>query len=194
MGHSTHLVTDDPINAFVLQEFRLRDADAAGEVARIVAAFPGGIEPAVPLLQSIDDERNVATVRALHIGETAEGDPRRRAALDPLVASWQPLKKYGPRITERSERSPSHYRLAVTESGINNVAADRFEAIPRGLADVGTSTRLDLLWTGVPVGMYAGMLILLGDDDDRHTVRPDPHDWPLPLSSDLGVRIYESRV
>jgi hypothetical protein len=38
------------------------------------------------------------------------------------------------------------------------------------------------------------MLILLCNDDDRHTIRPDPRDWPLPLSSDLGVRIYESRV
>jgi hypothetical protein len=47
---------------------------------------------------------------------------------------------------------------------------------------------------GSPLGPSAGLLILLGNDDDRHTIRPDPRDWPLPLSSDLGVRIYESRV
>ena len=186
------MATDDRINGFVLQEFRLRDADSTGEAASIVAAFPGAIGPAVPLLTSIDDERDVATVRALRRGETAAGHPAQRAALDPLVASWQPLKEYGPRITEHSERPPAHYRLAVTESGINNVAADA--AVPRGLPDVGTSTRLDLLWTGVPLGTYGGMLILLGDDEDLRTIRPDPQDWPLPLSSDLGVRIYESRV
>ncbi len=187
--------TDDRINALVLQEFRLKAADAAGEAARIVADFSGGIEPAVPLLTSIDDQRDVATVRALHPGETTEGDPGQRAALDPLVASWRPLKQYAARITERSETPPSYYRLAVTESGINNVESDPLAAIPPGLAEDGASTPLPLglLWTGVPHGTYAGLLILLGSDRDRHPIRPDPPDWPLPLSRDLGVRIYESR-
>jgi hypothetical protein len=87
-------------------------------VARIVARFPGGIEPPVPLLTSIDEHRDVALVRALHAGEKLETDPAHRAALDHLVASWQPVKHYGPRIAERSKTPPSHYRLAVTESGI----------------------------------------------------------------------------
>jgi hypothetical protein len=184
---------NDGINTLVLQEFRLHAVDTAGEAARIVAGFPGGVEPAVPLLTSIDDHRDVATVRALHVGETAEADPAHRAALDPLVASWQPLKQYGPRITERSESPPSYYRLAVTESGINNAEPHPVAAVTGGAAATGTATRLGLLWIGSPLGSFAGLLTLLGSDDAGDTARPDPASWPLPLSRPLGVRIYESR-
>jgi hypothetical protein len=185
--------TDDPINAVVLQEFRLHAPDTGGEAARIVAAFSEGIEPAVPLLTSIDDPRDVATVRALHAGETADGAPGQRAALDPLVASWQPLKQYGPRIAERAERPPSYYRLAVTESGINNAEPEALLPITLGVPADGLSAPLGLMWIGAPLGTYAGLLILLGGDD-RDTVRSDPRRWPLPFSRALGVRIYDSRV
>lgn len=185
--------TDDPINSLVLQEFRLHDADTAGDAARIVAAFSDGIEPAVPLLTSIDDQRDVAIVRGLHAGERPEADPEERAALDPLVASWQPIKQYGPRITERSESPPTYYRLAVTESGINNVPSEPLPAVPPAVTRNGTETRLGLLWIGLPVGTYAGLLTLLGSDGDRDVARPEPRDWPLPLSRSLGVRIYESQ-
>lgn len=183
--------TDGRINALVLQEFRLRDPDTSGAAARIVAAFAGGIEPAVPLLTSIDDRHDVATVRALHEGEGTDADPGQRAALDPLVASWQPPKQYGPRITERSESPPSYYRLAVTESGINN-GKDPLPTPPQGSQEA-SSTRLGLLWIGRPLDTYAGLLTLVGSDGDRSTLRPDPGDWPLPMSRYLGVRIYESR-
>jgi hypothetical protein len=188
------MTTADGIDVLVLQEFRLRAPDTGGEAARLVAALPGGIEPGVPLLVSIDDERDVATVRAVHAGETTDAAPGLRAALDPLVASWQPPKEYGPRITERSDSPPSYYRLAVTESGINNADSDPPAAIPEGAPDDGTAAPLGLVWIGAPLGTYAGLMILLGSDDDRDAVRPDPREWPLPLSGDLGVRIYESRV
>lgn len=184
--------TDDRINALVLQEFRLHNADDAGDAAGIVAAFAGGIGSSVPLLTSIDDKRDVATVRALHAGDLPEGDPAQRAALERLVASWQPLKQYGPRITENSESPPSYYRLAVTESGINNVASDSLPVIPRGSAEAGAATSLSLLWVGAPLGTYAGLLILLGEHDERAGGRPDSREFPLPLSRPLGVRIYES--
>jgi hypothetical protein len=181
--------TDDPIDALVLQEFRLHAADSAGEAARIVASFPDGIEPAVPLLTSIDDDRDVAIVRGVHAGEQREGDPRQRAALDPLVASWQPVKHYGPRITKRSDTPPTHYRLAVTESGIRN-APEPPKPFRREVADGNTSKRVGLLWIGVPAGTYAGLLTVLGSDD---VVRSsEPRGW-LPLSRSLGVRIYESQ-
>ena len=188
-----HMETNDPITTLVLQEFRLHTADTTGEAARIVAAFSGGIEPAPPLLTSIDDQRDVATVRALHAGETTDGASGQRAALDPLVASWQPLKQYGPRITERTEGPSAHYRLAVTESGINNAAAEPPAAISPAVPEGGTSTPLSLLWIGAPLGTYAGLMILLGSEGDRDAVRRDPPEWPLPLSRDLGVRIYESQ-
>ena len=178
------------IETFALQEFRLRAVDSDGAAARIVAGFSNGIEPSVPLLTSIDDERDVATVRALHGGEATDGSGQ-RAALDPLVSSWQPLKRYGPRITERAASPPSHYRLAVTESGINDGDPGRAGILPTTLAHGGAPVPLGLLWIGVPVGTHAGLMILLGSFEDPHAARRAPDDWPLPMSGQLGVRIYE---
>src|SRR2546429_6061545 len=110
--------TVDPIQLLVLEEFRLHTADLDGAAARIVAATPPGIEPAIPLLTSIEDRRDVATLRALHTGEGTEADAVERAGLDHLVSSWAAPKHYGPRVTERSQSPPSSFRLAVTESGI----------------------------------------------------------------------------
>ena len=185
------MAINDGINALVLQEFRLHAADTADEAARIVASFSDGIEPPVPLLRSIDDERDVAIVRALHAGEIPD-DPLQRAALAPLVDTWQPVRQYGPRITERSESPSSSYRLAVTESGINN-AVDPLAALPDGLARDGTATPIGLMWVGAPVGTYGGLMVLLGSYEDANTGRPDPPEWPLPLSRYLRVRIYESQ-
>ena len=183
-------MTKSAINALVLEEFRLYSAASAGEAERIVAAFSDGIEPRVPLLTSIDDDRDVAIVRGLHAGEQPESDPRQRAALEPFVASWKPIRQYGPRITERSESPPTYYRLAVTESGINGQQLPG--PVPRGEADGRTSKRVDLLWVGSPVGTYAGLLTLLGTDDAAGR-RSEPRGW-LPLSRSLGVRIYESQA
>jgi hypothetical protein len=190
-------MTSTPLNALVLQEFRLHAADTAGDAARIVAAFPSGVEPAVPLLTSIDDDRDVAIVRGLHAGEQTEADPVQRAALDPYVATWQPERRYGPRIAERSETPSTYYRLAVTESGINNAPAARVpepalpDLIPGNVPQTSTSKRVGLLWIGQPVGSYAGLMTLLGSDDPEAR-RSEPRDW-LPLSRSMGVRIYESQ-
>ena len=187
------MTTADAIETIVLQEFRLRAADTSGEAARIVAAFPNGTGPGVPLLTSIDDERDVAIVRAVHAGQEPDEDPAQRETLDRLVASWQPVQRYAPRIAEGSTSPPSYYRLAVTGSGINNAEPDPVTKISERMVDNATSTPLGLLWIGVPLGSYAGLLILTGGGDDAHTSRPDPRDWPLPLSSYLGVRIYAGR-
>ena len=186
------MVIDNPIRVLVLEEFRLRVEDLDGAAARIVAASPHGIEPAIPLLTSIDDRRDVATLRALHAGESTESDAEQHAALDPLVLSWEVPKHYGPRITEHSQSPPSSYRLAVTESGINTggVPQETFGASSGGAAT--TSRAVGLVWIGEPVGTQAGLLVLLGTYDDAQAGRPDPSDWPLALSRNLGVRIYET--
>lgn len=185
------MATDAGIHTLVLQELRLRDTADANAAARAVAAAARGTGPAVPLLVSIDDERDVAVVRAVYADEMPETDAAPRDMLEPFVATWQPPQRYVPRITERSETPPSHYRLAVTGSGINNAEPDPIAAAPAGVDEDATRTPLDLLWVGVPLGTYAGLLILLGSDDDG--ARPDPREWPLPLSRYLGVRIYDSR-
>jgi hypothetical protein len=132
----------------------------------------------------------VAIVRALHPGESAEPDAAQHTALERFVSSRQTPKHYGPRITERSQDPPTHYRLAVTESGINDTAP--VAANPRGLHEDATSTDVDLLWIGQPVGTYAGLMVLLGGHDDPSGPGAAARDWPLPLSRYLGVRIYEA--
>lgn len=183
----------NPINVLVLEEFRLRDADVDGAVARIVAESPHGIEPAIPLLTSIDDRRDVATLRAVHTGESAESSAAQHAALDHLVSSWEVPKHYGPRITERSQSPPSSYRLAVTESGINSGGLPQPAAAEEPIGGQATSRAVGLVWIGAPVGTHAGLMVLLGSyDDDPPTTGGDPLDWPLALSRGLGVRIYEN--
>lgn len=183
---------DDRITTLVLQEFRLQAADTSGAVASIVASSPRGSEPPVPLLTSIDDRRHVATLRALRADESSEPDAAQHAALAPFVSSWTPPKHFVPRIAERSESPPDHYRLAVTESGINNAEMDAASSALLSPMPEGAYTSLGLLWIGEPVGTHAGLLVLLGSHDDPSTTSLDP-DWPLSLSRDLGVRIYESR-
>ena len=183
-------MTPDGIDTFVLQEFRLHVADSSGEAAGIVAGFADHFGSAVPLLTSIDDRRDVAMVHAVPAGERSGVDLERREALDRLTATWGATQRYAPRIAERSGKPPSSYRLAVTGSGINNVEADLLAGMSMDTADVGTSVPLGLLWIGVPVDSYAGLLVLVGNDDDISTTRPDPREWPLPLSESLGVRIY----
>ena len=182
----------DPIRVLVLEEFRLRVADVDGAAARIVAGSPHGIEPAIPLLTSIDDRRDVAMLRALHAGESTEADAAQRAALEPLVSSWAVPKHYGPRIAEGSQSPPSHFRLAVTESGINSGGAPPVTLSQEPAGDGTTSHAVGLVWIGAPVGTHAGLLVLLGSYDDPVSVGRDPSGWPLPLSRDLGVRIYEN--
>jgi hypothetical protein len=184
--------TANPIRLLVLEEFRLRVADVDGAAARIVAATPHGIEPGIPLLTSIDDRRDVATLRAVHAGESTETDAVQHAALDPLVSSWGVPKHYGPRITEQSQSPPSSFRLAVTESGINGGVSP----VTLGGSFTGRTTgqAVGMVWIGAPVDTHAGLLVLLGSYDNPGAVGRDPSGWPLPLSRDLGVRIYENRA
>jgi hypothetical protein len=183
---------ENPIRVLVLEEFRLRADDIDGTAARIVAETGRGIEPAIPLLTSVEDRRDVATLRALHEGESTESDAAQHAALDPLVSSWAVPKHYGPRLTERSPSPPSSFRLAVTESGING-EGDPAAPLPDGPDESdGGDRAIGLLWIGAPLGTHAGLLVLLGSYDEPRAIGHDPIGWPLPLSRALGVRIYEN--
>jgi len=175
----------------VLDEFRLHAADTGGAAARIVAAASKDIRDPVPLLTSIDDPRDVATLRAVDAGAPESGGPRGDAALGQLVATWQPARRYRPRVAERSGSAvSSSFRLAVTESGIN----DERVAPPGDWVGEPTSGEpISLLVIGIPEGTHAGLLVLVGRyDDDPLACGSDSTGWPLPLSRDLGVRVYES--
>jgi hypothetical protein len=179
-------------HTLVLQEFRLSALDVDGTVSRLVDAMPAGLGPTVPLLTSIDDQHDVAVLRTFPGPEPEELDGAERSRLDPFVATWQSAKRYHLGIAERSQSPPTHYRLAVTESGINDEARDAPSAsAPKG-APVGDAWSLDLLWIGRPPTSHGGLLILLGDHRDEGIAASDARDWPLAMSRRLGVRIYDS--
>ncbi len=182
--------TRDDSAVLVLQEFRLHAPDTDGAVARMVEASPRQSDGAVPLLTSIDDPRDVAMLREGSAGPPGLNGPSDDTALGRLVATWQPVKRYLPRIAERSGGAPSSFRLAVTESGIN----DEQVASPGKMGGEPTpGEHVALLLIGVPMGTHAGLLVLVGRDDQQPLVGGRHRtSWPLPLSRDLGVRVYES--
>lgn len=186
------MANGDHIASILLQEFRLRATDDGGGAARAVAATNAADDPAVPLLTSVDDRRDVATIRGLREGESAGTDVARHAALEPFVSRWDEPKRYRARVAERSETPSLHYRLAVTESGINGTEPPARDASPEAGSD-GERTPVGLIWIGVPEGTHAGLLLLLGEPAVPGPLSPHPQhpEWPLPLSRSLGVRIYE---
>src|SRR6267378_1208872 len=109
----------------------------------------------------------------LHAADTS-------GAVARIVASWRPLKHYAPRITESSKSSSLHYRLAVTESGINNAKAGPHQASGTAIRENGTALSLRLLWIGLPLATYAGLMVLLGHDEGHDRYTADANEWPLP--------------
>lgn len=175
----------------VLQEFRLNAADSAGLVERIVTMWRPGSGSAVPLLTSVDDPRDVAMLRTATDQDRKDASRQERAALAPFVATWRPLQWYRARVAENAQGPPRYYRMAVTGSGINDVN-DTLAAPRSDPAELPAADHIELLWIGAPVGTHAGLLVLVGHDGDgRFAIGRDISGWPLPLSRELGVRIYE---
>lgn len=172
---------------FVLQEFRLAEGASHDDAARILASTD---QAAVPLLTSISDERDVAFVRCVPSDRPAGEDPIDHTMLQGLVSRWQDHRTYRPSVAESSVRPPSSYSLAVTESGLNGGERSSQDEPGRRPAASGDpqGDRIAMLWIGTPVDTFAGLFVLVGRDEERAEAQ-DP-DWPLPLSEDLGVRIY----
>jgi len=181
----------DRTEILVLDEFRLRAADTDGAAAAIISAGSKDTQDPVPLLTSIDDPRDVATLRTVGTGATDSDGPRGDAALEQLVATWYPARRYLPRVAARSQGAPSSsFRLAVTESGINN---ERVAPPGTWVGEPTPGEPISLLLIGVPEGTHAGLLVLVGRKDPQARAGDrDRTSWPLPLSRDLGVRVYES--
>lgn len=177
---------------FVLQEFRLCDgasrADADGILA---AADPEGL----PLLTSIADDRDVASVRSSPSPETPD-DPFDRASLRDLVVRWEAPRVYRRRISESALVAPAAYRLAVTESGINDGHRPLTPVTPASRQPERNGreepTPVALLWIGAPVGTHAGLLVLVGEVG-RSGIAQDPA-WPGDLGGKLGIRVYRGQA
>lgn len=173
----------------VLEEFRLAPGTSHAEADRtLAAADPAG----VPLLTSIGDDRDVASVRRISGDVGIGADAIDRTGFGALVSSWGPLRTYTPRITASSPVKPGYYRLAVTESG--NDQRDSLARPPAARAtaeDRTGASSIELLWIGAPRDSEDGLLVVLGDD--QSDTAPDVR-WPLSLSTTLGVRIYRGHA
>ncbi|HUQ41561.1 MAG TPA: hypothetical protein VM052_03575, partial [Candidatus Limnocylindrales bacterium] len=112
-------------------------------------------------------------------------------ALSPFVVGEPSVKWYVPRIVEKTATRPDRYRMAVTESGINDAGADGARMRPPRGSEPHAAAAVALIWIAAPATSHAGLLILVGSVDDG-TRLASGDGWPLPLIRDLGVRIYES--
>ncbi len=189
---------------FVLHELRLLAGDGATRrrAAAQLAEMPRTQdEQVLPMLVSIDDHRDVACVRRVGAlpGSGDEAGARIREALTPEAESSGPPRYYKERAALAGEREdPSYYRMAVTESGINEQPAARTRAggpaPARGApapARPSDATGAALLWIGTPCASAAGLLVITGHHDGAAYLDSDPGVWPLRTSRQLGVRIYE---
>ena len=177
-------MTDDlhDTDRFVLQEFRLADGASHEDAARILRSSD---ERGVPLLTSIADDRDVAFVRCVPARDAISGDPIDRRLLRGLVSRWQEHRTYRPTVAESSLRQPTGYSLAVTESGLND--GPRTPRAQQAAAGPDAPTPISLLWIGTPASSFAGLFVLVGQDG---ATEARPTDWPLPLSEQLGIRVY----
>lgn len=186
------MTTVDRSEILVLDEFRLHSADTDGTAAAIVSAGSKDIRDPVPLLTSIEDPRDVATLRTLSAANLDGHGPRDDTALGPLVAAWRPVKRYLSRITARSQEArATSFHLAVTESGIND---EQVAPPSRWVGEPTSGESVALLLIGIPEGTHAGLLVLVGRDDAAPANDSARASWPLPLSRDLGVRVYTAGV
>src|SRR5687767_15308139 len=175
-----------PADRLVLEEFRLSDgASHAAADRALAAADPSG----VPLLTSIADERDVASVRCIAARAASEGDTIDRATFGDLVSRWGAVHTYRPRIAESSLARPTSYRLAVTESGINDTDPTSVDPGPSREAPSRDAAPAGLLWIGAPRDSHAGLLVVIGDGETAADTS-----WPLALGEALGVRIYRGHA
>lgn len=187
---------------FVLHELRLTSGDdstrllAAARLARMPRSED---EQVLPLLVSIDDRRAVACVRRVPtLPESDDAGVRIRMALAPEPESSAPPRYYKERGGLTGRRGVrSYYRMAVTESGTNEqakVLVDMPVLSPSmpSLSRSGGTADAGLLWIGTPIASETGLLVITGHQDASAYSDGDAPDWPLPMSRDLGVRIYES--
>lgn len=188
---------------FVLHELRLPTGDLPTRrraAARLAGMPTARGERVLPLLVSIDDQRDVACLR--RVGELPADDeagPRIREALSPGGDGRAPPRYYNERAAIADERGKAgYYRMAVTESGANDHATQNVPDLPhRTLGPASTpspdsAASAPLLWIGTPIAGETGLVVITGHHDAGGYAAVDPQVWPLGTSRQLGVRIYES--
>lgn len=182
-------MTYDMISGFTVYEFRLHDSVDHPTAQRRLAHLDSGTGP-VPLLRRIDDARALALVQARRTREADGIERETRTAIDRVGAGLR-TQDFRVRVALAAEDPGSHFRLALTDSGRNDRAPSA--ADPWITADVRDRPEADsqLLWIGVTANSAQGLFVLVGHDAEEPGEAGGTHPgWPLPLSSELGVRIY----
>ena len=184
-------MTLDDISGFTVHEFRLHDhVDRATVEKRLGTLGDGDGDLSVPLLARLDDVRSLALVRAHYGGDPPASDRNVRTLIDELGDGLR-SRDFRARVALAAPDAGSHFRLAMTEFGRNDAAPNADETWIA--ADEGDRPDADsqMLWIGVTTDSSQGLFVLTGHDAQAPD-RPagGAASWPLPFSSELGVRIY----
>lgn len=179
-----------------LQEFRLRSTD--GPTLRIVARLSQALRSMgvreIPLLVSVDDERDAAVL--VTFADDAAASTVRvaqvRAALTEALISFRiaaepPERRYEERFAAGSGQDTNYYRVAVSETEGRELREFAQRAATAGTEQPDPA----LLWLGRAADVGDGVLALVGYADDS-SFRMDAaiEDAPPAPMRALGVRVY----
>lgn len=185
-------MADGGITEFWIDEFAMRSASARVAADRAIDAHIDARER-IPLLVAIDDPMRAVLLRTSR-GKSRDGvDDALLAALTALGEA-RPPRRFVRRLALGEPADASYFRLAVTAFGRRDRGGLGGEpsGAPSGQRDpFGGGTTL--LWIGVPPASPSGLMVLVGQARPAGSATAGaPTAWPLPLSADLGVRIYAS--
>jgi hypothetical protein len=183
---------------FTLQEFRLRSTD--GPTLRIVGRLSQALRSMgvreIPLLVSVDDERDAAVLvpfaddAAANTVRVAQARAALAEALIPCrIAAEPPERRYEERIAAGGGEDTTYYRLAVAETEGRELRDFVQRAATAGTAQPDPA----LLWLGRAADAADGALALAGYADDSSFCTDSAiEDAPRALVRSLGVRVYTS--
>ena len=180
---------EDAVAGFALYEFRLRSlADRA--TAQQLLTDAGLDERSVPLLSRVDDPCSLAVIHAYDAPGRSDTESELLAAIGGISNGLR-SHHFRARLAIETPDAASHFRLAVTESGRNDLPASGTEHwVAAGHRDRSDADS-QLLWIGAPMDSSHGLLVLVGHElEEAFDAGRESASWPLPLSTDLGVRIY----
>ncbi|GAC1698538.1 MAG: hypothetical protein NVS9B6_08820 [Candidatus Limnocylindrales bacterium] len=183
-------MTLDAICSFTVHEFRLPDSadrDTVREQLRNLETDGG---PSIPLMSRIDDDRALALVRAHRSENGATVDQEVREIIDRMGADLR-SREFSARVALAEPGAGAHFRLAMTEFGRNDATPNATETWVAADDADRPDADSQLLWIGVTTDSTEGLFVLVGHDvEEQGTPAGATPRWPLPLSSEMGVRIY----
>lgn len=178
----------DAISTFTVHEFRLPEHADRATVQEHLAER--AFDPSIPLLTRIDDDHAVALVRAHRsVGQPTE-DREVLRIIDRLGEAVR-SREFNARVALAEPEAGTHFRLALTEFGRNDATPNANESWVAADDADRPDADSQLLWIGVTTDSAEGLFVLVGHDrEERAGPEGTTPRWPLPFSSEMGVRIY----